>query len=231
MCAKMVIKPEYKEFVKKLDIGNGKYSIGTVFEDFIILATIAIKNRYDYNQEDEDVYLKIINKYEKQEQLVFSELLGMYILLTIEQREDVQDILGEIYQSIGAASKGLNQFFTPIHISRLMGKMANCEEHLKDKDFITVYDPCCGSGSLVLGYVDAHRYKIKDFSKKVVFFARDMDFKCVCMTFLQFTMYQIPAQIMLGNSLTEETRKILYTPEFVKENWFKKLNNRRKEEC
>lgn len=229
--ARLGVKPEYKEFVDKLHIGNGKYDIRTVFEDFIILATIAIKNKYDYSQEDEDVYLKIINKYEKQEQEIFPQLLAIYILLAINQREDIQDILGEIYSSIGAASKTLNQFFTPIHISKLMGATMNCEEQLKNKDFITVYDPCCGSGSLILGYVDANKHKIKDFSKKVVFFARDLDFKCVCMTFLQFTVNQIPAQIMLGNSLAEETRKILYTPEFVKEKWFKKLNNGGKEEC
>lgn len=226
--ARLNIKPEYKEFVNKLDIGNGKYGIRTVFEDFIILSTIAIKNRYDYNQEDEDVYLKIINKYEKKEQKIFAELLAMYVALTIEQKEDIQDILGEIYQGIGVASKSLNQFFTPIHISKFMGATINCEEQLKNKDFITVYDPCCGSGSLILGYVDANRHKIKDFSKKVIFFARDLDFKCVCMTFLQFTANQIPAQIMLGNSLAEETRKVLYTPEFVNENWFEKLNDRRK---
>ncbi len=228
MCARMIIKPEYKEFVKMLNIGNGKYDIKEIFEDFIILSTIAIKNVYDYKQEDEDVYLGIINKYKKQEQKIFAELLGMYMLLTIKQGENFQDILGEIYMSIGATNNSLNQFFTPIHVSELIGESIMNIEELENENIIKVYDPCCGSGSLILGYANSNKYKIKDFSKKIVFFARDIDFKCMCMTFLQCTLNQIPAQIILGNALTEETKKVLYTPEFVRENWFEKLDEGRK---
>ncbi len=232
MSAMVRVKAEYKEFIDSLDIGHGKYNIRTVFQDLILMATIAIKNRYDYSQEDEDIYLRIMNKYEKKEQEQIIESLAKLAMLYITQKE-MSDILGEIYSNIGLADETKAQYFTPFNISRAIGRMMNEHEieELKCKDFITVYDPCCGSGSMTLGYVEAIKNKMQDFSEKVVFFARDIDFNCVCMTFIQFTMNGIPAEIILGNSLLDEKKKILYTPEFVNKKWFEKLNNRGKEKC
>lgn len=223
MSARLAIKPEYREFVKLLDIGNGKYNIGTIFQDLVLLVTMTIKNRYDYIQEDEDIYLRIINKYEKQEQAKFPMLFAKLMMLYMEQTE-IKDILGEIYQSIGLSNGRTGQYFTPIHISKLMGETLG----INNKKIIKVYDPCCGSGSLILGYVAANKNKIKNFSDKVVFVARDIDFMCVCMTFIQLTMNEISAQVILGNALLDEERKVLYTPEFVKRGWFEKLNNSKK---
>lgn len=232
MSARIRVKPEYKEFIDSLDIGHGKYDIRTVFQDIILMATIAIKNRYDYSQEDEDVYLKIMNKYTKQEQEKIIESLAKLAMLYINQKE-ISDILGEIYSNIGLINKTKAQYFTPFHISRAIGRMVNEPgiKELKYKDFITIYDPCCGSGSMTLGYVEETRNKIQNFSEKVVFFARDIDLNCVCMSFIQFTMNGIPAVIILGNSLLNEKRKILYTPEFINKKWFEKLNSMGEEKC
>lgn len=224
MSRRFYIKPEYKKFVEKLNIGQGKYNIRIIFQDLILMATIAIKNRYDYSQEDENVYLRIINKYEKQEQKQFVELLSMLFMLYMEQNK-ITDILGEIYQSVGLANGHMGQFFTPVHIAEMIGKSIVSSQEIEKKKCFTVYDPCCGSGVLLLGFVAANRDKIENFSDKVVFFAKDIDFNCVCMTFIQLTMNKIPAKVVLGDALLEDERKILYTPEFIKRDWFEKLKN------
>lgn len=224
MCAKKVaINKEYKEFVDKLNIGNGKYNRIIVIQDLIQMFAITIKNTYDYNQEDEDYYLRIINKYTKQEQEEFVKLSAELTLLYVKQGQKIKDILGEIYERIGATNKNIGQFFTPFHVSRSMGKMIKIEELLKDKEYITIHDPCCGSGSIPLGYVEENRYKIDNFSEKVVISANDIDFNCVCMTFIQFVMYGIPAQVTFGNAFEKKKIKTFHTPEFYINDWFNKL--------
>ena len=70
------IKDEYKKFANLLDFSRGRYSIGQVFEDFLYMSAIAIKNSCDFDKNEEDWYFSIINKYEKQELDVFPKLLA-----------------------------------------------------------------------------------------------------------------------------------------------------------
>lgn len=215
---------KYDEFIKKLRIGNGKYNPGSVFEDLILMFTISIKNRYDYNQKDEDVYLSIINKYEKEEQMEFCELAGKLMLLYIEQ-EEISDILGEIYFKLNLANNKAGQVFTPFNISRFIAEVTDPTEELKNRNTIKILDPACGSGSLSLAFVSKYKDKIEDFSDRVLFVAQDLDFRCVCMTFIQFAMNGVAAKVILGNTLTNEERKVFYTPKFFEKNWFEKLKN------
>lgn len=112
----------YNEFIKKLRIGNGKYNPANIFEDLIIMLTISIKNQYDYDLKDEEVYLNIINKYEKNEQEEFCKLAGELMLMFIEQKE-VSDVMGEIYSNLNLYSKAKGQFFTPFHVSRFIAEV------------------------------------------------------------------------------------------------------------
>lgn len=57
------ISKEYKVFVDLLNFSNGKYSIRDIFRDFVVMFAIAIKNQFIYSQEDEDMYIRIINTY------------------------------------------------------------------------------------------------------------------------------------------------------------------------
>src|SRR5574344_499533 len=48
------INEKYKRFVELLDFSNGKYSKVDVFRDFLMLFAIAIKNKFYFEQENED---------------------------------------------------------------------------------------------------------------------------------------------------------------------------------
>lgn len=72
-----------------------------------------------------------------------------------------QDVLGEAYEAI--ASRGrracLGQFFTPDAVAQLMGAMltGNDPRHAQareDGQLWTVCEPTCGSGALLLGFLD-----------------------------------------------------------------------------
>ena len=49
---KQDINPKNRKFIDLLDFSNGKYDIKEVFNDFVIIYAIAIKNKFYYEKED-----------------------------------------------------------------------------------------------------------------------------------------------------------------------------------
>lgn len=224
---KRKINNEYKEFTDLLEFSNGKYNSIDVFRDFVVMFAIAIKNSIDYSQEDEDAYLRITKKYEKSELKVFIELYTKLLLIFIEKNE-IKDVLGEIFHIIGANSKAKSQFFTPMHIAKLMSATIFTEDEIKNNDFISIRDPACGSGVLLLSVAQHLNVNKIDYKCKILIEAQDVDFTCFCMAYIQLSLYRIPGRVILGNSLLNEKRKIFYTPEFFTGKWKEKIEERRK---
>ena len=91
-------------------------------------------------------------------------------------------------------------------------QMADAENALITKPYITVNDPCSGSGALLLGYAGAmKRHKI-EYQTKMRAVATDIDLKCVHMAYIQLALYNIPAVIIHGNTLTVEEWSHWFTP-------------------
>ncbi len=72
-------------------------------------------------------------------------------------RAEDDDILGDAYEYLmrhfaTESGKSKGQFYTPAEVSRIMAKIIDV--HLLDKPSYTVYDPTCGSGSLLLKVAD-----------------------------------------------------------------------------
>lgn len=72
-------------------------------------------------------------------------------------RVDGDDILGDAYEYLmqhfaTESGKSKGQFYTPSEVSRLMAKVIGIEHATKSTQ--TVYDPTCGSGSLLLKAAD-----------------------------------------------------------------------------
>ena len=63
------------------------------------------------------------------------------------------DLIGDAYEYLmrnfaSQSGKSKGQFYTPAEVSRLMAKIIGIREDSRDQ--ITIYDPACGSGSLLL---------------------------------------------------------------------------------
>ncbi len=72
-------------------------------------------------------------------------------------RADGDDILGDAYEYLmrhfaTESGKSKGQFYTPAEVSRIMAKVIGIHPNTKPSD--TVYDPTCGSGSLLLKVAD-----------------------------------------------------------------------------
>jgi type I restriction enzyme M protein len=89
-----------------------------------------------------------------------SALIGIFenpSLNFSRNRADGDDILGDAYEYLmrhfaTESGKSKGQFYTPAEVSRVLAKVVGAE-HAKSQDQ-TVYDPTCGSGSLLLKVAD-----------------------------------------------------------------------------
>ncbi len=224
---KQDINPKYRKFVKLLDFSRGKYEIIEVFKDFVTVYAIAIKNGFHYDQKDEDIYFKTINKYKKTELNIFPKLIDELIRLYM-QEQNIRDILGEIYFQIGAIKEESQQFFSPKELAIMSALIVNDYLCKKKEKFNIIYDPTCGSGTLLLYYANVLMSKGIDYAKEAFYLGQDIDFVCFCMSYIQMSLYGMPGLVILGNTLTLKTDKVFYTPEFFIGEWKQKIEERRK---
>jgi len=114
--------------------------------------------------------------------------------------------------NLGNSNKG--QFFTPYHVSKLMAEISigNVDNLLANRELITLSEPCSGSGGIIIAYAEALRKKGYNYQEKLFVEAIDIDEICFMMTYLQLSLYGIPARVMLGDTLAWKFQKILYTP-------------------
>jgi type I restriction enzyme M protein len=81
-----------------------------------------------------------------------------------KNRAEGDDILGDAYEYLmrhfaTESGKSKGQFYTPAEVSRVMAKVVGIRDAATTTS-TTVYDPTCGSGSLLLKVGDAARVKV-----------------------------------------------------------------------
>lgn len=220
------IKNKYKKFIDLLNFSNGRYKIVDVFKDFVTIYAIAIKNKFHYKQEDEDIYFETIKKYRKSELDIFPKLIEELEYLYIKERE-IRDVLGEIYYQIGAINKQRNQFFSPKEIGKISASVL-IEHLIKQKNlFMEINDFACGSGALLLYYADELINKGIDYITKAFYWGQDSDFICFCMTYIQMSLYGMPGFVIWGNTLHLQEIKVFYTPQYYIGKWEQTIKTKR----
>ncbi|AGB26262.1 type I restriction-modification system methyltransferase subunit [Mycobacterium sp. JS623] len=88
-----------------------------------------------------------------------SKLIGIFQALDFSgSRAEGDDLLGDAYEYLmrhfaTESGKSKGQFYTPAEVSRVMAQVIGIKPNTPKRT--TVYDPTCGSGSLLLKVVDA----------------------------------------------------------------------------
>jgi type I restriction enzyme M protein len=94
-----------------------------------------------------------------------------------KNRADGDDLLGDAYEYLmrhfaTESGKSKGQFYTPAEVSRIIAQILGIR-HAKTSNDTTVYDPTCGSGSLLLKIGDEARHGGKDV--KISLFGQEKD--------------------------------------------------------
>lgn len=192
-----------------------------VFRDFVTMTAIALANAVHKREDREEEYLKLIGTYEKADQFAFPKLLGLLVqALDFEPR----DVLGTLFMDLELGSRDKGQFFTPFHISEFMAEIINGEE-LK-KPFITLSEPACGAGGMVLAFVKIMLKQGHNPAERLWVQCIDVDRLAALMCYVQLALWNVPAEVLVGNTLSLEIREVWHTPQHSLGFWEFRLQTR-----
>ena len=212
--AKNVFQPRTepeREFKKVLDSFDGSKNTYEVFTDFILCCALTYAQVSHYTEDKEQRYLKIINKYCKEERQKFADLMAILIRAYTNKDGSTKfgDILGDIYMACGFGSSAQGQFFTPFSVCQAMAKMQGIP---KKNKIISVMDCAVGGGALPIAYAE-HLYNNGiNYQINMLLHATDISINSVCMCMIQCSILGIPAIITHGNALTNEVWEVWETP-------------------
>jgi len=179
---------DVKHLVQLLDTISSKTGQGswTCFNAFLDVSLEAVKRMgmvdFDWRPD--------LGKFAKAEQEItkgFSVLLG-----NVYPEETYQDVIGSLYMELGMSdSRHFGQYFTPWNVARMMAQMV-----LGTPDFsqytvynpMTICDPACGSGILLLAAASVLPREAID-QRRVAFYGVDIDETCVKMAQLNMGLY------------------------------------------
>lgn len=208
-----------KKFVDKFNDAAKKSSRANLFDDFLKISAAVLRR-------DETTYAEVPNKdlhcelfatlanalnFNISEKILRDKVLGLdYKIPTDSSHKPCyRDELGEIFHALDLFDQGGGQVFTPQHVADIMGETAVTAElvrrELETRGVVVIKEDCCGSGALILGGLNA-LLKLNVNPNYFVFVdAGDTDLRCVLMTFIQLSLYMIPASVVRRNTLTNET--------------------------
>lgn len=208
----------YKSEFKRLFLQTAPYHHNyKVFDDFVTCFAIALHNGINKDQELEDKYLSIISNYEKQDAMKFAELCA--ILVSAYEEEGFCDLLGELYMELEISSKQLGQFFTPYCVSKLMADLTFDENTIKTQEYVTLSEPTCGSGGMLIAYAEAMKNAGFNPQKQLLVTCVDIDQTAAMMCYIQLSLLGIPGEVIIGNTLTMEFSRSMKTFTYILDNW------------
>ena len=173
------------------------------------MSAISLNNALVKSDELEAEYLNTIKRYNKTEMQLFPELLGQ----TIEMLEpEPRDVLGPLYMELELGNAKTGQFFTPPEICDLMASLVHGDK-LKDNDqpYVKLCEPTVGSGGMVLAFVKQMLIQGLDPANNLWVQCIDIDRTVALMCYIQLTLWNVPAQVIVGNSLSLEYHEQFFT--------------------
>jgi type I restriction enzyme M protein len=133
-----------------------------------------------------------------------------------KNRADGDDILGDAYEYLmrhfaTESGKSKGQFYTPAEVSRVIAQVTGIRG-ARTTSSTSVYDPTCGSGSLLLKVGD-------EASSKVTLYGQEKDATTAGLARMNMILHNNPtALVMQGNTLTDPKFKdgnVLKTFDYV----------------
>jgi len=112
--------------------------------------------------------------------------------------DEFNDMLGYIYMHLELGSKRSGQFFTPYHLCSLMAKISDFEQEI-----IAINEPTCGAGGNIIAFAEAMKQRGVNYQNRMIAICQDIDIKAVYMTYVQLSLYGIPAIVYQTDTLMD----------------------------
>lgn len=191
----------------------------TVFTIFLEITATCLSAETDPSTAKERLarYQEIVNDMEPEAVSAYARMCALLYLAVRENWDEPRDILGAVYHELNLNNAWNGQYFTPDDVCRMMAMITLGEDKLDsaNQELLTINEPACGSGAMVVGAVWAMKKAGYDYRQKSLFYAQDIDIRCVWMAYIQLALYEIPAVVVHGNTLTMEEWSRWYTPHAI----------------
>ena len=215
--------PTVDDIIKLLEKCACRIGRHELLSDIFACSAICISNRVDkaHFKEREDMYLRIIRKYDEPDRMLIADAFAMiYILLASQIEHGFNDYLGELYMKSDTQNAKAGQFFTPYHVSKTCAEMtidgALVKEHAENNKILILHEPACGSGGMIIAAADIlhNRYHF-NYVRNLFVECGDIDARCVHMTYLQLSLAGIPAVVYQRDALSMQTWARWETPAYI----------------
>lgn len=199
-----------------------------VFEDFVSCSVIALENALCFSEKREQKYLHIISGYEKPDISRIAQLLA-HVVNGLQA--GFCDFLGRIFMHLELENRDLDQFFTPWSLAKCMAclQLGDMKTLFQSKPFITLREPACGAGCMVLAFADTLNREGYAAYRHLWFSATDIDPLVAGMAYIQLSLCGVAGEVIIGNSFCDERRRVLFTPCHYLGNWSYRLRRYREE--
>lgn len=222
-------KDSQNDFIKTFERLTGRRSSWQAWTDFVNMAACSIANAVDRGprrKQRELSYLQAAGRYSQDELKIFARLLAM----TAQAMEDEpeQDFLGEMFGALELTNHWKGQFFTPYSVCRMMAQIQTqgAAEEIEQKGYISVNDPACGAGALLVAAANSFRKSDINFQKHILFVGQDIDPTAAMMCYIQISLLGCPGYVIVGDTLrhppTErlpDDYEVWYTPMYFSDVW------------
>jgi hypothetical protein len=206
-----------KQFIKAFDRLAHSRERHDVLADFLEMAVCAIRKKTlpagPEADAIEDRYMAVVKRNKPEDVRAMPELLGITALAV---QDGGCDFLGQVVVELELRSDHMGQFFTPYDVSRMMAEMTfdTVDEIIAEQGFVTVLEPACGAGGMIIAAADVLAAKGVDIGQQLYVDGTDLSPMCFRMSYLQASLRGIPATIRRGNTLSLEMFEHAVTPAF-----------------
>ena len=191
-------KSQPSDFRKVLERLSHRHDSRHVFDAFTRFSACALAA-----QTREVEYLEEAKRWERPDLELFAEAFGA--LVSEMETRPFEDLIGGCYMEFALSSKGQQwngEFHTPKTICDLMARMTLGDmESLPAEGPITVCEPACGAGAMILSLAEACSPEVR---RRLRVTAIDVNRTACDMTFINTTLWGIPTRVIHGNSLSME---------------------------
>lgn len=192
------------------------------FQSFTENAMLSIRSTVEDHENLGRQYLK--NKARAKNPEKWEELHALMFAELVKEMEEnpYQDVLGPLYMEniVGKyTAQRLGQVFSPSSLCELNARMNYSSDEfraiIRTGRRVTSSDPCCGSGAMGLAMAKAMAEDHLNPTYHLWFSACDLSRICCEMTYIQLSLWAIPAEVKRMDTLSQETFDVWHTPFYV----------------
>ncbi|WP_394941188.1 N-6 DNA methylase [Psychromicrobium sp. YIM B11713] len=212
--------------MKLLEANAREKRLSQVFDDFVEMSALSIRNAVDRLDHDEREfqYLRIADQYDRSELDRFGHALA---LVTLEMEREPCDVLGHLYMDLGLGNKRMGQFFTPYDVAKFMAELqlGGLTAQINETGWATLYEPACGAAGFAIAASQALRHAGNNPQRQLHVTAEDLAPAAVHMAYIHLSLLHIPALVHRRNTLTQELYDTWRTPAHVLGSWDSRLRH------